>query len=139
MTHRYAPADAEFRNAVENCALSAAEFDHAAHVRLAYIYLCVATVDDAHAAMRRSLRALLAHLGADPQKYHETLTRSWLLAVRHFMAASAPCSSAIEFTQRNPALLDGRLMLKHYSAEKLFSAEARAGFVEPDLAPIPRH
>jgi len=30
-------------------------------------------------------------------------------------------------------------MLTHYSAELLFSPEARAGFVEPNLDPIPRH
>jgi hypothetical protein len=30
-------------------------------------------------------------------------------------------------------------MLTHYSAEVLFSPEARARFVEPDLEKIPRH
>ncbi|HEY5553094.1 MAG TPA: hypothetical protein VIK52_14470 [Opitutaceae bacterium] len=31
------------------------------------------------------------------------------------------------------------LMLTHHSTELLFSPGARAGFVEPDLDPIPRH
>jgi hypothetical protein len=30
-------------------------------------------------------------------------------------------------------------MLTHYSAEHLFSADARRSFVEPDLDPIPDH
>lgn len=30
-------------------------------------------------------------------------------------------------------------MLTHYSADVLFSPEARAGFVEPDVQAIPRH
>jgi len=34
-------------------------------------------------------------------------------------------------------LLDTKVMLIHYSAETLFSPEARASFVEPDLEVIP--
>jgi hypothetical protein len=36
-------------------------------------------------------------------------------------------------------VLDTKIMLTHYSAEVLFSPEARALFVEPDLDPIPRY
>ena len=36
------------------------------------------------------------------------------------------------------SLLDPKIMLTHYSAERLFSPEARAEFVEPDIDPIPR-
>jgi len=36
-------------------------------------------------------------------------------------------------------LLDSKIMLTHYSAELLFSDQARAEFVEPNLDPIPRH
>jgi len=36
-------------------------------------------------------------------------------------------------------LLDSKIMLTHYSADLLFSDEARARFVEPNLDPIPRH
>ncbi len=36
-------------------------------------------------------------------------------------------------------MLDAKIMMTHYSAEVLFSDEARAEFVEPDLEPIPRH
>lgn len=32
-----------------------------------------------------------------------------------------------------------RIMLKHYSAEVLFSPQARQGFVQPDIRPIPMH
>jgi hypothetical protein len=35
--------------------------------------------------------------------------------------------------------LDSKIMLLHYSAGLLFSPEARAAFVEPDLDPIPRY
>ena len=48
-------------------------------------------------------------------------------------------SSADDFMARNPLLLDSKIMLTHYSADLLFSDQARAEFVEPDLDPIPRH
>jgi hypothetical protein len=47
--------------------------------------------------------------------------------------------SADDFIARTPILLDSRIMLTHYSAQRLFSPAARAAFVEPDLDPIPRH
>jgi hypothetical protein len=54
------------------------------------------------------------------------------------MDSTPACAGFAEFIARNPVLLDSKVMLSHYSAEVLFSDEARAGFVEPDLAPIPR-
>ena len=91
------------------------------------------------ARMRDGLRAFIAHHGIDPAKYHETMTRAWILAVRHFMELSPEAESAEDFIDRNPRLLDGKIMLTHYSAGLLFSPEARARFVEPDLDAIPRH
>jgi hypothetical protein len=61
------------------------------------------------------------------------------MAVRHFMEASPACESADAFIEQNPKLLDSKIMLTHYSAEVLFSDEARAQFVEPDLSPIPKY
>ena len=61
------------------------------------------------------------------------------LAVRHFMVITPSSESADEFIEKNPRLLDSKIMLTHYSAEVLFSEEARAKFVEPDLHPIPKH
>jgi hypothetical protein len=36
-------------------------------------------------------------------------------------------------------LLDSSIMLTHYSADLLFSPQAREQFIEPNLDPIPRH
>jgi hypothetical protein len=47
-------------------------------------------------------------------------------------------TSAADFIAKNQQLLDSKIMLTHYSASVLFSADARASFVEPDLDPIPR-
>lgn len=132
-------ADQAFRHAFEALGIPAEDFDHRAHVRLAYVYLCTQSVDEAHESMKRSLLAFLDHLGVEKSKYHETITRAWIMAVRHFMAITRRCRSADEFIDRNPALLDSKIMLSHYSAEVLFSPEARGRFVEPDIEGIPEH
>jgi hypothetical protein len=137
--HSSSDDDRRFRDDFESGVIEPAKFDHRAHVRLAYAYLVDADADTAAARMRAALLAFLRHHGIDPSKYHETMTRAWILAVRHFMEISAPAASADAFIERNPMLLDSKIMLTHYSATLLFSDEARARFVEPDLGPIPRH
>ena len=131
--------DLNFRDAFEAGTLPPDAFGHRAHVRLAYIYLVEHGTDEATARMRTALQAYLRHHGIDPSKYHETLTRAWILAVRHFMERTPASASADAFIDANPLLLDSRIMLTHYSADLLFSAEGRARFVEPDRDPIPHY
>lgn len=138
MNSQISAEDREFLRSFEACGISPGEFDHAAHLRLAYIYLCDRSVDDAAAAMKCSLLAFLDHLGVGASKYHETMTRAWIMAVQHFMAESRSYASASEFIEDNPRLLDSKIMFTHYSAEVLFSQEARRTFVEPDVQSIPR-
>jgi hypothetical protein len=137
MKHQISRADCDFRSAFEACLVSPSQFDHEAHVRLAYVYLVEHDVDLAVEKMREALLHFLEHNDIPRSKYHETLTRAWILAVRHFMSRSAARNSAEEFIAANEALLDSKIMLTHYSASVLFSAEARAAFVEPDIDPIP--
>src|SRR5262249_12244591 len=113
--HRASPEDQAFARLFEACQVAPKAFDHAAHVRLAYIYLCEVPVDAAVIRMKKALLAYLAHLGVDPGKYHETITRAWIMAVSHFMNESAACDSAATFMTKNPGLLDSKIMLKHYS------------------------
>jgi transposase InsO family protein len=103
---------------------------------LAYIYLAEHDVDSATEHMRDALLRFLERNGLPQSKFHETLTRAWVLAVRHFMDRG-PSASAKDFIAKNAELLDSRIMLTHYSASVLFSSDARAAFVEPDLDPIP--
>ena len=137
MKHRASEEDDRFRNAFESQQIEPAAFDHAAHVRLAYVYLCENSVDGAVAKMKGSLLAFLTHLGADLSKYHETITRAWVMAVDHFMNQSSDCASCADLVRINPQLLDSKIMLTHYSADVLFSAEARRAFVEPNVQSIP--
>ena len=135
--HALSDPDREFVRSFETLQLDPAKFDHRAHVRLAYAYLVDSDVDAAASAMRAALHAFIRHHGVHPSKYHETITRAWILAVHHFMKKSPPAACADAFIDANPLLLDTGIMRSHYSAELLFSEEARGRWVEPDLEPIP--
>ena len=133
------PDDRRFCADFARCRVQPDAFDHRAHIRLAYTYLAEHDADTALTLMRSALLAFIQHNNIPVAKYHETLTRAWILAVRHFMAISPVAESAASFIASNPRMLDSKIMLTHYSAEVLFSPEARARFVEPNLEVIPRH
>ena len=141
MKHLITTQDQKFKDQVESYEYSVPKFDHRAHVRLAYIYL--AQTNDTRIAselMKAALVGLLRHAGIDPtEKYHETLTEAWILAVHHFINRTESSSSADDFIEQNPVVLDSKIMLSHYTEEVLFSELARSAFVEPNLDPIPRH
>ena len=139
MSHLVSEQDRAFLGDFEAGRIQPADFDHRAHLRLAYILLCDHDDEGALERMRQSLRSFLGHHGIDASKYHETMTRAWILAVRHFMAKTPGSESADAFIDRHPQMLDSKIMMTHYSAGLLFSDEARAQFVEPDLDPIPRY
>lgn len=71
------------------------------------------------------------------QGYHETITQVYIAGVRAHLrdVGSMPLYDAV-----NALLLSLRgrreLPLVHYSRDRLFSVEARLGFVEPDLRPL---
>ena len=138
MNHRASSEDIEFRRTFEACQTPPADFNHAAHVRLAYVYLCAYPVAGATERMKASLLAFLNHLGVGEAKYHETMTRAWIMAVDHFMAMSPQRSSASSFLAANPTLLNSKIMLTHYSTELLFSSRARRSFAPPDIQAIPQ-
>ena len=139
MKHEVSKSDMEFLAAFEAGAYAPADFNHRAHVRLAYIYLAMNDVERATTLMRAAIVNFLRHHGVTPTKYHETLTQAWILAVFHFMHRTPSALSAEDFVRQTPLLLDSRIMLTHYSAELLYSTRARSHFVQPDLDPIPRH
>ncbi len=138
MSYKISPEDTVFKVKVEACSFPIPDFDHRAHLRLAYIYLVENNADEAIEKMRNALLGLLKKAGIDPSsKFHETLIRAWLLAVQYSMNQTEESDSADNFINKNPKMLDSKIMMTHYSAEVLFSDKARSGFVEPNLEPIP--
>ena len=78
-------------------------------------------------------------VNSDSEGYHETITRVFLHGVRLFLAEADSNEPLHELV--NELLLSpmGRRdwPLRFYSAERLFSAEARCKFVPPDIAALP--
>ena len=135
-THQASDSDRDFRQAFEACSISPGEFNHLAHLRLAYVYLVENELSVAQDKFQRSLLLFLSAHSIPQSKFHHTLTRAWVLAVRHFMNRHSSGTFS-EFANLSKPLLDSKVMLTHYSAELLLSPNARTSFLEPDLESIP--
>ena len=138
-SHGISTHDAAVLASFEACRMTTECFDHRTHLQVAYALIVQVGVEQAAVRMKTGLLRLLKHLGAGEDKYHETLTRGWILAVHHFMSKVPGCPGFDKFIVRASPLLDQSLMNTHYSAELLATPEARHKFVMPNLAPIPLH
>jgi hypothetical protein len=129
--------DEEFVEAFESCRLPAAQFHHADHIRLAWIYLGRMSAPEAAERMAESIRRFAAHNGM-PEKFHVTMTRAWARLVAAARERTPPTASFSEFVSAHPHLLDKDSLLKHYSKDRLESPAARASWLEPNLIPLPK-
>ena len=110
-------------------------FGHREHLELAWSYLRDYPIDEAAEVMTAAIQHLARLHGAD-DKYHETITRSWL----HFVAVHIQrwgAQSFDEFIERNPDLLERKLIEHFYSAELMRTESARGTWVSPDLHALP--
>lgn len=139
MNHKCSVEDKRYLSAFETYEIDAAAFHHREHLRVAYVLITTYGLEAALARLKTSLIGLLTHLGLGTEKYHETVTYAWLLAVNHFMHMTKQSKSFDDFIQSNSLLLDASIMSTHYSHSLLQSSEAKGTFLEPDLDPIPRY
>jgi hypothetical protein len=126
----------EFLRRFEAAEVGQRDFRHRDHIRMAWLYTTEYGRERAEARATAGIRHLAERHGV-PHKYHETLTRAWVRAVAHFVAADRDVKDFDDFLRRHPALLRRDLLLTHYTAGLLWSDEARMRWVEPDVAPIP--
>jgi hypothetical protein len=112
-------------------------FRHREHIHLAYIAVQRYGPDKAAGAVAGWIRHLAAYQRA-PQKFQATATRAWVEVVAHHMAAAPAGADFAAFAERYPPLFDKRLLTRHYTSRVLASPAAKAGWVEPDLAPFPQ-
>ena len=122
--------------------LPRADWTHEAHLA-ASTYLTLKRPDiDLDAELPAIIRGYNASVGGvndDTQGYHDTITRVFLRGVRLFLSEADPQAPLHDLV--NDLLLSpmGKRdwPLRFYSRERLFSVEARRGFVTPDLAALP--
>jgi hypothetical protein len=128
--------DQAFARAFESGDITPAQFDHRAHVRVAWVYLHeAATPGEALARMRDGIRRFAAAAGA-AQKYHETITVLWMRLLEGARARGASGELA-DVLAAHPELADKDLPLQYYSRERLFGEDARVAWIEPDRRSLP--
>ena len=127
--------DVELTRALERGEVANENFHHVSHLHVAWVYLAESSsVQQAANKMRDSLRRFAGAAGK-PQKYHETITLFWVHLLSRARAAGGG-ERLEEIVHANPQLLEKNFPLAYYSAERLFSDEARTSWVEPDLKPL---
>jgi hypothetical protein len=129
--------DDEFLAAFEGCTLPRADWTHAAHVWMAWLYLTRLPYEIALDHIRNGIRRYNAAVGSDG--YHETLTVAFAIVIHSRLDAGRANDGFAAFRADNPDLFDRRsgLLERHYDPTRLASAAARQRFVEPDREPLP--
>jgi hypothetical protein len=124
----------------EDCTLPREEWTHAAHLTVALWHLLQFDWPEAVARVRAGIKRYNAAHGiveTPTGGYHETLTIFWLRAVRAYLDAERNEARAlVHLANELAATHDKALPLSYYTRERLFSPEARAAWVEPDLRPL---
>ena len=133
-----AAAPAELAALLAEIVPSGGSFRHREHIHLAYLAVQRHGAHRAVALISAWIRQLAGYQRA-PQKFNATVTRAWTEIVAHHMAAAPSATDFASFADRYPALLDKRLLTRHYTARTLASPAARTGWAEPDLLPFPWH
>ncbi len=125
-------ADVAFLAAFEAGTLE--PFRHRDHIRMAWLYLDRAPLEQATRHVVAGIRAF-ALANGKPGLYHETLTRFWIhLVARHRVLRV--CADSVRFLEAHPRLLDKTLVERHYSPELLASSAAKERWLEPDRQPL---
>ncbi len=130
-----AAAASPFSELMAEVMATADRFAHRQHVHLTWLavrrYGTAAAID----LVSEGIQGVARYAGA-PQKYHTTISRAWVELVGHH-AEHCAAADFDTFAERNAALLDKRLLTRFYRPATLAAADARTGWVSPDLAPFP--
>lgn len=134
------PAEmAEFVEDFESHTLPKSDWTHHAHLAVGLWYVINHPEDEVLDRLRQAIRTFNEAVGGentDSAGYHETITRFYLWHIREHARETAeqPFMQALKELLTGPAA-DREFPLRFYNRERLFSAEARLGWVEPDLMP----
>jgi hypothetical protein len=123
---------AEMVRQFEDCTWPYERWTHRAHLGVAISFLRWLPFDEALERARSGIQAYNRTCG-DPNGYHETITVLFLRRVASFLRECKHSNAAaVEQMARS---FDMRWPLRYYTAELLWSDEAKRCWVEPDLHP----
>jgi hypothetical protein len=134
--HQHHHADPEFAAILPAIAGPSGQFGHREHINLAFTAIRRYGLPEATAKVCGWIQQLTAYQRV-PQKYNHTVSRAWLEIVAGHVAEDPDCANFANFADRYPALLDKRLLSRHYRSATLASAQARRDWIAPDLLPFP--
>ena len=129
--------DAQFLNDFQTGVLPFEQWTHVAHIRMAYL-VCKSSENfqDALSKIRQGIQKFNGlHASKLKIGFHETMTQLWATLVWNAVQKSNASDSNI-FCNENQHLLDSSLWKQYYSPELMFSPEAKASFIAPDLSEI---
>ncbi len=140
------PRNKAFDDLMSQVMATADHFGHRQHVHLTYLAVGQHGPAAALDIISHGIQQTARYAGA-PQKYNATVTRAWVEIIAHHTPSSAnpgapeadvPVEADFRtFTDQNPALLDKRLLTRHYHPATLASPQARTAWVAPDRTPFP--
>ena len=119
----------------ESANIDAGNFDHRAHVYVAWRYLQRFSLLDAVGRYSGALKRLTRKLGVE-DKYHETITWFFMILIAE-KRAERPAADWQEFSTANQELCNdaGTVLRRFYSEKRLNSPLARQVFLVPDQLP----
>lgn len=132
--------DETFVDSFLHCTLSASEWTHEAHIRLAWLKLSSLPYPIALDHIRKGIINYNDTVLKKAHAYHETITVAYTRLIASGREKLPAHHSFEEFRLAYPLLFDRTLtaLLQHYQRDTLFSSKARVGFVAPDLLPLPK-
>ena len=134
-------SDDDFLATFEDGSLPFTNWNHRAHVRVAFLYLSRFGLAEAIDRMRSGIKAYNAVHGVEDgpvMGYHETTTQAFMRLIHQALQERGPFQDSHEFCERNPELLDRRVLLCYYTRDRIMEPAAKVRFVEPDIAPLDR-
>ena len=122
--------DRELLERFESGTLDPADFHHADHVRVAFLWLREGELLDVLGHFTNRLKQLTASIGK-AERYHQTMTCALLVVIAQRIAGADQTWD--DFAGANPDLLEwpSAVLRKYYSEEVLASEAARRTFILP--------
>jgi hypothetical protein len=117
----------------ESCELPGERWTHRAHLAVAATYLGCYPLNEATDRARAHIRRYNESRG-NKIGFHETITVLFMRLIARELRANTTLRSAVVNDLAGRCRVDW--LLGYYSSQRLWSAEARAEFVEPDLRPL---
>ena len=134
-------SDKEFLEAFESHAWPVGNWHHREHIKVAYLYLLRHPLEEATAKMRTAVKSYneVKQIPDSPTRgYHETMTIAWMHLACLTLCEYGPAENADSFFEQHPQLSHNKNLGLFYSRDRFMSPQAKIGFVEPDLAPLPK-